>query len=734
MIFTKLRINYNLCYYFYSKQTQMPKKIRKGGYNKKTLKGLIHGLFNNYPTKTFNYKQVSKYLEIVDMKEKQLVVIVLSEMAQGGALEEVYTGKYKLASPKGYITGVVTVMSNGQGIINTDDVPETVVVTQRNLNRALNGDTVKAYLYARRKSDVFEGEVVEVVKRSQTTFVGTIEISGSYAFLVPDGKNMPFDIFIPPNNLNRAKHGQKALVRIEEWPKRSKNPVGVVIEVLGYAGENDVEMHAILAEFGLPARFPENVEAFAEQMIPEIPQKEIAKRKDFRNIFTLTIDPEDAKDFDDAISLKKLENGLWEVGVHIADVSYYVDLNSVIDKEAYERATSVYLVDRVVPMLPEKLSNNLCSLRPHEDKLCFSAVFEMDENAVIKKEWFGRTVINSNRRYTYDEAQQIIETGKGDFADEVLELDRLAKKLRHERFKKGSIGFDKVEIKFRLDEKGKPISVYYKESKDSNKLIEEFMLLANRKVAEYVGNKKAGITAPTFVYRIHDKPDPDKLRSFADFIKTFGYKINMGSSRSISSSMNKLMEDISDKQEKNLIESLAIRSMAKAEYSTNNIGHYGLGFSYYSHFTSPIRRYPDLMVHRLLDHYLNKGKSVNAVEYEEKCKHSSQRENLAAEAERASTKYKQVEYMSDKIGEEFEGVISGITEWGIYVEIVENKCEGMISLRELTDDFYIFDEKNYRIYGRHSKRQFRLGDKLKIKVWKINLQKRYLDFKLADEF
>jgi ribonuclease R len=492
-------------------------------------------------------------------------------------------------------------------------------------------------------------------------------------------------------------------------------------------------MHAILAEFGLPSRFPDNVDRIAEQINPVILKSEISKRRDFRKTFTLTIDPEDAKDFDDAISLKKLENGNWEVGVHIADVSYYVEPGSIIDIEAYDRATSVYLVDRVVPMLPEKLSNNLCSLRPHEDKLCFSAVFELTENAEIKKEWFGRTVINSDRRFNYDEAQQIIETGKGDFASEVLTLDKLAKLLRAERFKKGSIGFDKAEVKFRLDEKGKPLSVYYKISKDSNKLIEEFMLLANRKVAEIIGKGKPGSTPPAFVYRIHDRPDPDKLRSFADFIKTFGYKINMGSSRSISSSMNQLMNDIADKTEKNLIESLAIRSMAKAEYSTNNIGHYGLGFTYYTHFTSPIRRYPDLMVHRLLEHYLLKGKSVNSVEYEKKCKHSSERENLAAEAERASTKYKQIEFMADKIGLEFEGVISGITEWGIYVEIVENKCEGMISLRELTDDFYIFDEKNYRIYGRHSKRQFRLGDKLNIVVARINLQKRYLDFKLAKE-
>ena len=704
---------------------------KKGGLNKKNLKVLIHGIFSNNSTKTFNYKQVCKYLEIEEMSEKQLVNLVLSEMAESGSLEEVYTGKFKLKSPKGYITGTVNIQANGQGIIHTNEIPETVIVTQRNLNRALNGDTVKAYLYARRKSDLIEGEVVEIIKRSVNTFVGTIQISGSYAFLVPDGRNMPYDIFIPPQNLNKAKHGQKAIVKIVEWPQKSKNPIGEIMEVLGYAGENDVEMHAILAEFNLPSRFPQNIEKAAEEISASIPQKEIDKRRDFRNVFTLTIDPEDAKDFDDAISLQKLTNGNWEVGVHIADVSYYVQENSVIENEAYERATSVYLVDRVVPMLPEKLSNNLCSLRPHEDKLCYSAVFELNENGKLMGEWFGRTIINSSRRFNYEEAQLIIETGEGDFKEEVLTLDKLAKKLRDERFKKGSIGFDKAEVKFKLDEKGKPLSVFYKISKDSNKLIEEFMLLANRRVAEFIGKSKTEKAAPTFVYRIHDRPDPDKLRTFATFIKTFGYKVNMGSGKAIADSMNKLINELEGKAEKNLIESLAIRSMAKAEYSTNNIGHYGLGFSYYSHFTSPIRRYPDLMVHRLLDHYLAKGKSVNANEYEKKCKHSSEMEQLAADAERASTKYKQVEFMSDKIGEEFDGVISGVTEWGIYVELVENKCEGMISIRDLGDDYYVFDEKNYQIYGRHSKITYRLGDTLRIVVSKINLQKRYLDFKLA---
>jgi ribonuclease R len=563
--------------------------------------------------------------------------------------------------------------------------------------------------------------------------VGVIEVTRNFAFLVPESKDIPYDIFIPLDKLHKGKNGQKAVARIVDWPANVKNPFGEIIQVLGFPGENETEMNAIMAEFELPVEFPVDVLKEAENISDKITTAEIAKRRDFRDVTTFTIDPIDAKDFDDALSYRKLTNGNIEVGVHIADVTFYVQPKTIIDDEAYERGTSVYLVDRVVPMLPERLSNNICSLKPNEDKLCYSAVFELDNEARVIKEWFGRTIINSNRRFDYDEAQKIIETGEGDLKNEILELDRLAKTLRTNRMKKGAVEFDRVEVKFVIDEKGKPVSVFFKENKDSNKLIEEFMLLANRRVAEFVGKKKEQKKERTFVYRIHDLPNQEKLLSFAHFVKKFGYKINTGSGKKTAESLNKLLEDVKGKGEENIVENLALRAMAKAEYSTKNIGHYGLAFDYYTHFTSPIRRYPDVMVHRLLDFYIKGGESKNQQKYEKMSNHSSEMEKRATDAERASIKYKQVEFMTDKIGNTYDGVISGVTEWGIYVEINENKCEGMIPIREIDDDFYYFDEDNYCLTGKHHGRKFQLGDPLRIRIWRTNLLKKQIDFQLADD-
>jgi ribonuclease R len=712
----------------------MTKKRKKTGqrYNRKSLEQLIVGVFSNEPQRTFNYKQISRILEIKDIGTKQLVVGILYDLAALDVLHEISTGKFKLKSKIGHITGTIDMTARGAAFVISDDVEEDVFISQNNLNRAMHGDIVKVYLYARRKSKQPEGEVVEIIKRKKTTFVGTVEISRNYAFLVPVGKQMPYDIFIPLSKLNGAQEGEKAIAQITEWPKKSKNPVGQILNVLGKPGENDTEMHAILAEYDLPYQFPEKVNEAAEDISDEITDEEVALRRDFRSVTTFTIDPHDAKDFDDALSVKKLENGNWEIGVHIADVTHYVRKGSIIEQEAFDRATSVYLVDRVVPMLPERLSNGVCSLRPNEEKLTFSAVFEMDDKADIINTWIGKTVIESDRRFTYEEAQQIIETGEGDYKEEVLLLDDLAKKIRARRFKKGAIDFDRYEVKFDIDEKGKPTRVFFKESKDSNKLIEEFMLLANKRVAETVGRVAKGIKAKTFVYRTHDQPNPDKLNNFNQFIRKFGYGIKTANAKSISTSLNNLLHDVKGESIQNLVETLAIRSMAKAEYSTVNIGHYGLHFDHYSHFTSPIRRYPDMMVHRLLERYFSGGKSVSSDKYEEFCQHCSEMEQRAANAERASIKYKQVEFMLDHVGQEFEGTISGVTEWGFYVELDENKCEGMVSIRELEDDFYEFDEDNYCIVGRHHRKIYQLGDKVMIKVAKANLVAKQLDFVLAD--
>ncbi len=707
------------------------KKIKAETFNKKKLKNSIITFLYGEPGKTVNYKQISTWLGIKDMETRKLVSAVLQELHDDGYLEQIVRGKFKLKVKSGTVVGIVDLQSQGFAYVNSDEVERPILVSSRNLNHAMAGDKVSVRLFATRKKHDLEGEIIEIIERAKSVFVGTVQTSRNFAFLIPAGK-VGFDIFIPLEKLNGAKNGQKAIAEIVEWPPNARSPFGQIKEVLGDAGNNDTEMHAILAEFELPHKFPENVDKAAEKIPLEIPEDEIKKRRDMRGITTFTIDPHDAKDFDDALSLQKLNNGNWEVGVHIADVTHYVTPNTIIEDEAQSRATSVYLVDRVVPMLPERLSNGVCSLRPNEDKLCFSAIFEVTEHADLVKEWFGKTVIHSNRRFAYEEAQQVIETGEGDLSMEILALNQLAIKLRDKRFKDGSIAFERVEIKFEIDEKGKPISVYFKEAKDSNKLIEEFMLLANRRVAEFVGKKGENKTPKTFVYRIHDKPDPDKLSTFNTFIQRFGYGIQLTTSKAISSSLNNLLNNVKGKKEQNLVETLAIRTMAKAAYSTRNIGHYGLSFEYYSHFTSPIRRYPDMMVHRLLEKYLAGGRSANEQKYEELCKHSSDMETRAANAERASIKYKQVEFMQDHIGQIYSGVISGVTDWGIFVEL-ENKIEGMIPIRELDDDFYIFDEKNYSLVGRHSHKTYQLGDELKIKVWRTNLEKKHLDFQLVSK-
>jgi ribonuclease R len=656
----------------------------------------------------------------------------LSYLAENEDLKEEEPGKYSLVIKQAHLEGKVDMMSSGNAYIICDGQDEDVYVTANNLNTALHGDRVSVFVFARRKGKKLEGEITEILQRFRSEFVGVLDVSEKFAFLIPDSDKMYKDIFIPLKDLNGAHHGMKVIATVTEWGTAAKNPVGKVTKILGKPGENETEMHAILAEYGLPYEFPAEVEDEAEKISFDISKEEIEKRKDLRNVTTITIDPYDAKDFDDALSIQPLSNGNLEIGVHIADVSHYVKENSLLEKEAFKRATSVYLVDRVVPMLPEKLSNGVCSLRPREDKLCFSVLFEIDNAANVVSSWIGRTAIHSNRRFTYEEAQQIIETGQGDFSSEVLQLHRLASIFRKKRFENGALRVEQTEVKFRIDEKGKPVSVFFKESKEANWLIEEFMLLANKYVAIFVGKKEQSQQAiKTFVYRIHDQPNDQKLAELKRFVSNFGYKLDLNNPRTISSSINKMLTDVKGKPEADMIENLTIRSMAKAIYSTENIGHYGLSFDYYSHFTSPIRRYPDVMAHRLLQRYMDGGSSVSKEEYDKKCRHSSDMEKRASDAERASIKYKQVEYLGERIGKTFSGVITGVTEWGVYVEILENKCEGMIRLRDMADDYYHFDEKNYCIRGTRTGNVYRLGDKVTINVKKTDLEKRTIDFEMV---
>ncbi len=701
--------------------------------SKKDIINNIVNFFNRNSSESFSYKQLTERLGFNKPAEKQLINNILYDLKEDAFIIETSRGKFKSNNRGIFLEGIFERRSNGKNFFTPDDDSTHIFVAERNSAHAMNGDRVKIQMLAKRKGYEAEGEVLEILERKQNTFVGVLDVQKQFAFLVMDSKILANDIFIPKEKLNGGKDGDKALVEIIEWPQKAKNPIGKVIDILGQVGDNNTEMNAILAEFGLPYKYPEKIEAYANTISEEITSEEIAKREDFRNTTTFTIDPRDAKDFDDALSIKQLDNGNWEIGVHIADVTHYVQEGDIIDKEGESRATSIYLVDRTIPMLPERLSNGLCSLRPHEDKLCYSVIFEFDNEANIKKSHIARTVIHSDKRFTYEEAQDIIETGEGEYKEDVLKLNDLAKKLRAKRFEHGAIAFDRHEVRFEIDEKGKPISVYFKYAKESNKLIEEFMLLANRTVAEFVGDVPKSKTAKTFVYRIHDLPNAEKMENLSEFIRRFGYKIKVdGTKTAVSKSINHLLDEVSGTAEENLISTIAIRAMAKAVYSTVNIGHYGLAFEYYTHFTSPIRRYPDMMVHRLLTRYLDGGRSVSKQLYEDKCKHSSEMEQLAANAERASIKYKQVEYMSDKLGQTFDAVISGITEWGLYAEINENKCEGMIPIRDLDDDFYEFDEKNYCLRGRRNKRTYSLGDEIKIKVARANLERKQLDFALVE--
>ena len=711
------------------------KKEKKAGKHmrKTELAGMLMTWMQMRPNEDFATKQIFRGLNLTTHPLKMLCMDILDEMVEEDFLLLDEKGHYKLNNHGIILTGTFQRKSNGKNTFVPDEGGEPIFIAERRSAHAMHGDKVKISLTAKRKGRKVEGEVIEIIQRAKETFVGTLRVEKNYAFLLTEDRTLANDIFVPRDMLKGGKDGDKAVVKVTKWPEDAKNPIGKVVDILGQAGDNTTEMHAILAEFGLPYVYPKNVEAAADQISDVITPEDYAEREDFRDITTFTIDPKDAKDFDDALSIRPIKPGLWEVGVHIADVTHYVKEGSCIDKEAEKRATSVYLVDRTIPMLPERLCNLLCSLRPNEEKLAYSAIFEMNDKAEVKKSRIVKTVIKSDRRFTYEEAQAVIETGEGEYKDEILKLNELAQILRQNRMASGAVDFDRVEVRFEIDEKGKPLSVYFKESKEANKLIEEFMLLANRTVAERIGKVGKDGKAKVFPYRIHDLPDPDKLDNLNWFVNRFGYKIRTsGSKTEVSKSLNKLLKEVHGKKEQNLIEMVSLKAMQKAKYSTHNIGHYGLAFDYYTHFTSPIRRFPDMMVHRLLARYLAGGRSAQEAKYEDLCDHSSNMEQIAANAERASIKYKQVEFMGERMGQEFDGTISGVTEWGLYVEVNENKCEGMIPMRELDDDFYDFDEKAYCLTGRRYHKKYSLGDPVRIKVVRANLERKQLDFALVE--